>query len=145
MKKYLLFGVFAVGVLAAALAQAKDNKKSVAVPQSVKEAFAAKFSGATATWEKEGTGYEATFYSNGHEMSAVFEANGNLTESEMEIEPSELPKAVVEFIKANYKKSAVKEAAKITKASGEINYEARVNGKDLIFDADGKFLKTEKD
>jgi hypothetical protein len=38
----------------------------------------------------------------------------------------------------------VKEAAKITQADGAIMYEAEVNGKDLIFDASGKFVKQEK-
>jgi hypothetical protein len=35
--------------------------------------------------------------------------------------------------------------AKITKANGEVNYEAEVKGQDLIFDANGRFLKSIKE
>ena len=44
-----------------------------------------------------------------------------------------------------YEGITVKELTKITKSNGEINYEAAVKGKDLIFDAAGKFLKEVKD
>jgi hypothetical protein len=78
-------------------------------------------------------------------MSALFEANGAMTESEMEIKVKELPAAILEYVKTNRKGAAIKEAAKVTKANGEVNYEAEVNGKDMIFDAAGNFLKEEKD
>ena len=39
----------------------------------------------------------------------------------------------------------IKEGAKITKADGTVNYEAEVNGTDVIFDASGKFIKEAKD
>jgi hypothetical protein len=39
----------------------------------------------------------------------------------------------------------VKETAKITKANGEVNYEVGIKGKDVLFDAKGKFLKEAKD
>jgi hypothetical protein len=35
--------------------------------------------------------------------------------------------------------------AKITKADGTVNYEAEVDGKDVIFNSIGKFLKEAKD
>ena len=33
----------------------------------------------------------------------------------------------------------------ITKPGGEVNYEAEVNGHDLIFNKDGKYIRTTKD
>jgi hypothetical protein len=62
----------------------------------------------------------------------------------MEIKVSELPGSVMQYITAHHKGASVKEAAKITKANGEVNYEAEVKGMDLIFDATGKFLKEVK-
>ena len=138
MKK-LLMSVMAITVMVfAANAQKLDASK---VPAAVKTSFAKQYPGITAKWEKEAGKYEAGFDQNGHEMSALFEPTGAMTESEMEIKVSELPASVMQYITAHHKGATVKEASKITKANGEVNYEAEVKGKDLIFDANGKFLK----
>lgn len=142
MKK--LFGLLFISaaVSLTACAQKMDASK---VPASVKESFAKQFPGATAKWIKEESNYEAEFKHQGHEMSASFDANGVMTESEMEIKISELPVAVSDYVKTTHPGQSIKEAAKITKASGEVNYEAEVKGKDLIFDATGKFIKEAKE
>lgn len=49
------------------------------------------------------------------------------------------------MIKECYKGKTIKEGAKITTADGTVNYEAEVDGKDVIFDTNGKFLKEVKD
>jgi hypothetical protein len=77
-------------------------------------------------------------------MSALYEANGTMTESEMDIKVSDLPASVLAYVKENYKGKKIKEGAKITKSDGTVNYEAEVDGKDVIFDATGKFLKEMK-
>jgi hypothetical protein len=122
-------------------AKEKESKEETEVPATVKQSFAKQFPGATAKWEKEDGKYEANFKHMSHEMSALFEANGTMTESEIEIKTSELPAGVTSYIKEHHKGATIQEAAKITKANGEVNYEAEVHGKDLIFDAAGKFLK----
>ena len=114
------------------------------VPVPVKESFARQFPGAAAKWVKEDEKYEAGFKQGGHEMSAVFEASGTLTESEMEIPLAELPAAVKSYIKTHYNGASIKEAAKITNATGKIEYEAAIKGKDIICDADGNFIKEVK-
>ena len=96
-------------------------------------------------WEKEDGNYEVTFVDKGKELSAVYNAKGILTESEHEIKVSELPAAVTAYMKDHYKGITVKGAAKITKADGSINYEAAIKGKDVLFDANGKFIKEAKD
>ena len=113
------------------------------IPAPVKEAFSKKYAGVTPKWEKEGSEFEASFTHEGHKMSAVFAADGKITETEMEIKATELPAAAVAYVKEHYKDAKIKEAAKITKANGEVIYEAEVKGKDLLFDASGKFLKSE--
>lgn len=115
------------------------------VPAAVKASFAKKFPGVTVRWEKENNQYEAGFKQNGKTMSALFETNGTLTETEMDIKASSLPAAVLSYIKEHYNGKVIKEAAKITKADGTVNYEAEVSGKDVIFDSNGKFLKEVKD
>jgi hypothetical protein len=52
---------------------------------------------------------------------------------------------VLAYVKANYKNKKIKGGAKISKLDGTVNYEAEVNGVDVMFDADGKFLKEVKD
>lgn len=142
----MLFAV-AAGLTTATFAQKeeKENKKKIDPPAAVKAAFAKQFPGSTAKWEEEHGKYEASFKHMNHEMSALFTAAGTMEESEMEVKTNELPIAVTAYVNQHHKGAAIKEAAKITKANGEVNYEAEVKGKDLIFDASGKFLKEVKD
>jgi hypothetical protein len=147
MKKYLMLMVAAASIATATFAQAKEKdekhekREQANVPSVVKQAFAKQYPGITAEWTKEDGNYEANFKHMNHEMSALFDANGAMTESEMEIAVKELPAAVTSYIKQHHKGAGIKEAAKITKANGEVNYEAEVKGADLIFDASGKFIK----
>ena len=121
-----------------ACAQKLDPSK---VPAAVKTAFAKQYAVVAVKWEKEGGKYEAEFKQNGNTMSALFEANGTMTESEMDIKVADLPASVLAYVKEHYKGKNIKEGAKITKADGTVNYEAEVDGKDVIFDATGKFIE----
>lgn len=78
-------------------------------------------------------------------MSAVIDKNGTIVETEADISITDLPKTVRDYMNKHYAGTKVKEAAKIVKANGEVNYEAEVNRKDVIFDANGKFIKEAKD
>jgi len=141
MKKALLFAVLVTMIGFSAGAQKLDDSK---VPAAVKIAFAKKYPGQTAKWENENGQFEAGFKQHGKSMSALFTADGTMTESEVGIKVSELPAAVLAYVKEHYKGAAIKEAAKITKAGGTVNYEAEVNKTDVIFDANGIFLKEVK-
>lgn len=125
-----------------ACAQKIDASK---IPAAVKVSFAKQYPGAVAKWEKEDGKFEAGFKQNGNTMSALFEANGTMNESEMDIKIADLPASVTAYVKEHYKGKSIKEGAKITKADGTVNFEAEVDGKDVIFDADGKFLREMKD
>ena len=114
-------------------------------PSAVKSAFAKYFPGVTAKkWDKEDGKYEANFSKDGKKMSATFTAEGTLEETETDIKVAELPSAVADYIKTNYKGAAIKEAAIIVRGSDKM-YEAEVKGNDLLFDMHGKFIKDEKD
>ena len=142
MKKLMMLPAFVAAIGFSACGQKITADK---VPAAVKVSFAKKYPGAVAKWEKEGGKYEAGFKENGNTMSALFEAGGAMTESEMDIKVNTLPAAVLAYVKQNYPGKTIKEGAKITKADGTINYEAEVSGTDVIFDAKGKFLKEVKE
>ncbi|MFT3827958.1 MAG: PepSY-like domain-containing protein [Chitinophagaceae bacterium] len=147
MKRNALLLLAAMITYVGATAQEKEKEeKSIPAPAVAKAAFSKAFPGASKVkWEKENSDYEVNFTKDGKEMSAVYDSKGVLKETEVEITAAELPAAATEYIKQHYKGATVKEAAKITTASGTVTYEAEVNKKDVIFDANGKFIKEEKD
>ncbi|HEX7366442.1 MAG TPA: hypothetical protein VF273_05060, partial [Pelobium sp.] len=97
-----------------------------------------------AKWEKEGLNYEAGFTKDGHETSVIYNPDGLATATEVEIAISALPKPVKDKLAQNYKGAKIKEAAKITKGNGAVEYEAEINGKDILFSAEGKALNNGK-
>ena len=124
-------------------AQKMDASK---IPASVLATFSKHFPGIKEVkWEKEKGNYEANFKQNSQKMSAIFDANGAWLETETSIDINALPAGAKEYIAQNYKGDKIKEAAKLKMASGADNYEAEVKGMDLIFDANGKFIKKMKD
>lgn len=138
--KRILF-LFLSAIFFANYAEAQKMKSSE-VPVAVKSAFEKQYPDVKdADWEKEGANYEAEFEVNDTETSVVFDANGTLLETEVEIESSALPQAANDYVAKNYPGSKIKEAAKITDAAGTVTYEAEVGKSDLIFDASGNFLK----
>jgi hypothetical protein len=116
------------------------------VPANIRAAFQKQYPKVTkAKWSKEGVNFEAEFDLNKEESSVLMDASGNLIETEVEIETSQLPKEIATYIKANYSNKSIKEAAKITDVKGIVTYEAEIKGKDLIFDSTGKFIKEVKE
>lgn len=141
MKKIILWMV----VISFPLISSAQKLKEKEVPQPVKDAFKNSHKDVKKVeWEKEGANYEAEFEDGETETSVVMDANGSLLETETELKISELPPAVVDYISKNYKGSKIKEVAKITTSKGIVSYEAEVNGKDLIFDSNSKFVKEVK-
>jgi len=136
----LVVALLVAGPALTATAQKIDPSK---VPDAVKASFAKKYPDVDRVkWEKEGDQFEAGFKDNDHSMAALFTADGALTESELTIPKASLPPSILAYVKKNYKGSPIKEAAKITKASGEINYEVEVKGMDRIFDANGNYIRS---
>lgn len=137
MKKFIL-------MLSAALIAGSTfaQKSKTEVPDAVKKSFESLFPGVKAEkWEKEGVTYEAEFHQGKTEMSVVFDGSGKHLQTETEIAVSELPKAVSDYAAKNFPGKKIKEAAKITEASGTVTYEAEIDGKDYIFDSSGNFVR----
>lgn len=131
-----------IGIAVAATAQKLAAAK---VPLAVRNSFAKMYPGSTAKWESEKGAFEAGFKQNGKDLSVLFTKEGTMTESEVDIKVSDLPATVAPFVKSHYKGASIKAAAIITKADGSTTYEAEVNKIDVIFDAQGNFVKEVKD
>jgi hypothetical protein len=137
---------FIVGIISLAYFPASAQKlKDSQVPASVKNTFEKKYPGVKGSWDKEDANYEVNFKQDGKSMSALIDVNGTIVETETSIPVGNLPQAVKSYVQKHYAGLKIKEAAKIVKASGEINYEAEVNKKDIVFDANGNFLKEAND
>jgi hypothetical protein len=134
----MMFASFAIS----ACAQKLDASK---VPAAVKASFVKEYPGSIAKWEKENGNYEVNFKKDGTNMSLLIQPNGSIVETETDIKITDLPATVLAYVKEHYPGKNVKEAAKIVKADRSVNYEAEVNGKDVIFDINGKFIKEAKD
>jgi len=128
-----------------ALAACGQKLKESQVPAAARASFSKQYPGVKGAWEKENVNYEVNFKQAGKTMSAVIEKNGTIVETETVIPVNDLPQSASSYVKEHYKGIKIKEAAKVVKASGEVNYEAEINHKDIVFDANGKFIKEAKD
>lgn len=139
MKK--LIGLFLVGAGLSINAHAQKHT-NIEVPAAVKTAFTQQYGSTSARWTKSGEEYEAHFKHNRQEMSAVYAPDGTLAATETELKVWQLPLPVIDYVEQHYG-SSIKDAAKVTKANGEINYEAVVKGKEVVFDASCALVKEE--
>src|SRR5690348_16455513 len=142
MKKFFVSIGSAIFLLSSACAQ---DIKSSEVPAVVKSALLKKFHEATkVSWEKENGNYEANWGGkSGEDNAAQFTPAGVFVEIERAIPVDELPASVKTYVKDHQSGAKITEASRVTDANGKISYEAEVKGKDLIFDENGKFIKTE--
>jgi|SRR4051812_25502587 hypothetical protein len=115
------------------------------VPEPVRTSFKTAHPAANPVWEKEEGDFEASFSEGGKEMSCVLNNKGIILETETEMIPGDLPKTVLTYLDQHYKGKKIQEAAKIVKKGGAVNYEAKVNNKELMFGADGHYIKQTKE
>ena len=135
--------VSAAIILAVASSLKAQDLKAKDVPAVVKEALMKKYpEAAKVSWEKEKGNYEANWGGkSGEDNSVMFAPTGTFIEIVKAIPVSDLPKSIAPYIKAHYNGAKIKEAGKVTDATGKTMYEAEIKGKDLIFDENGKFIK----
>lgn len=122
-------------------AHAQKNVKAI-IPAPVLEAMKKLHPDAhPVKWDTEGNNYEGSFKQGSLEHSVLFDAGGNVLETEWEIPVSELPVSARTYIEQHYKGNKLKEADKITDANGVVTYEVELDRKELLFDASGKFIR----
>ncbi len=119
--------------------------KSKDVPAAVQAALTKNYPEAgKVTWEKEKGNFEANWGGkSGEDNSVQYTPSGEFIEKVKAIPISELPSAVISYVKQHYKGAKITEAGKVTDALGKTTYEAEVNKKDLVFDEQGHFIKSE--
>ena len=141
MKKRLLLSILSA-VIIAGTALAQDLKEKD-VPATVKAAFSKKYPDAKkVSWEKEKGNYEANWGGkSGEDNSALFSPSALFVEIVVAMPVNQLPAAVADYVSKHYKGAVIKEAGKITDASGKHMFEAEIKGKDLVFDEKGVFIK----
>ncbi len=129
-------------------ATCSPSKKEITASTSVQEAFKRLHPNATILeWKDESPTWEAK-YQEGDVMGAVsFDTAGTVTETELVISQELLPnfEGIQDYITTNYPGEKVQRYEKITTADGKITFEIQINGKELVFDSDGKFLEEERD
>ncbi len=94
-------------------------------------------------WDKESPNYEANFDNDKKEYSVLLSATGEILETEVEIPNSELPAAILDYMKNNYPDQKINETAMITKENGEQQYEVEIKAGDLIFDGSRQLVKSD--
>ena len=97
------------------------------------------------SWEKDGEFVEVEFTENGIEKSILYNSEGNVVESETEIDVDQLPEAILLFIADNYPEAEIEEAETLENTEGsffEVEIENQNEGEtELLFSADGVFVK----
>jgi hypothetical protein len=135
MKKVLI-----VLCLAGGFSGYAQTLSAAKIPSGAATAFQQRFPGAkNVKWEKEDGNFEANFESEGKKASAVYSAAGVLMETEYVLEPKKLPGTITHYIAANYK-GAVTEASRVEKPNNPPQYEAVVDGQELLFGPNGQFI-----
>lgn len=133
-------------VLIFAISACQSSKSEA--PAAIQDAFKKLHPDATILqWNDESPVWEAK-YQEGNEKGAVsFDANGEITETELVIDEVQLPNSplIPEYIKTNYPEEKIQGCEKITQANGTVTYEIQITGKELVFDDQGKFLVIEPD
>lgn len=121
--------------------------KSSSVPAAVKSGFNQKFPNVKkAKWEMETASvYEAEFKQNGEEISANFDANGTWLETETEMEAKDLPKPVMDKLKADFNGYEIEEANKVESATLGSYYEVEIekgeSNWEILIKEDGTILE----
>ncbi len=141
MKKVTLIVALCLG-LGTSYAQ---KVKAEEVPTATKDAFAKKYPGMKAEWEKEDGNFEAEFDGKVDkkevEGSVLISPDGKIIETEEEMATSALPKGVSEYVTKNLAGKKIAEAFKITNAAGAISYEIEIGKDEYLFDNNGGFIK----
>ena len=129
-------------IVAATFSANAQKVKEAEVPSAVKAKQTSLYPNAKVEgWGKEDGNYEAEFDNGKVETSTLFDASGNLLETETEISASTFPNGVADYVSKNYPGQKIKEASKIVDAKNVTTFEAEVKEGDLIFDDKGNFIK----
>ncbi len=98
------------------------------------------------SWEKDGEYWEVEFTSNGQEMEIVYDRNGSVVETEVQISQDALPGNLLLYLEDMYTSYTIIESEKIENTMGifyEIELSADGKNMEMIFYEDGRFYRME--
>lgn len=123
MKLRLLFA--ALFISATVLAQ---DIPASQMPAAVTNTFKAKFPNTShLEWEKKGDLYEAEFHVNNVDHKALLNEQGQLQVFKKDIPVTNLPQAVKQTIKTNYKTFRIDDTEKVTRGTA-VYYQVELDG-----------------
>ena len=142
MKNLRKTGLFLLGVSMLGCAQKRN------VSQNAEQTLSQKFPKANkVSWEKENEDeWEAEFKMDGKEFSANFNENGDLLETESEIENNEVPSRISQVMAEKYAEAKIKKVFKVERKDGIFyEYEFKLNGntREVLFDSSGNVVKNQ--
>jgi len=138
MKKVMLvIAIISIGTFATAQ---KINKKNV--PDEVKSKFSSLYPGIKVeTWKRQGVGYEATFDLNKRDVYINFTSGGDVVFTKTEINKDDLLPAIKDYMNKNYPGERIEEATNFKLATDSVNYSAKTDKMEVIFDSNGGFIR----
>ena len=146
MKKIISLATILFAITMCTFAQKHEDNGHIKVPAVVKKAFYRTYRDAKrVTWEKENGNYEANWGGkSGEDNSVQFTPSAEFIEIVKAIPRNQLPEQIIVYVNKHYNGIKITEAGKVTNAAGKISYEVELKGKDVIFDEQGNFIKSEK-
>lgn len=115
-------------------------------PQNITAAFHRLYPEARITqWNDESPIWEAKYTESDTKGAVSFNANGEVTETELVVPDSALPAAGMVYITEHYPRERVQRCERVTDDRGKVVFEIQITGKELVFDAQGSFLQEEPD
>ncbi|MCB0478005.1 MAG: PepSY-like domain-containing protein [Crocinitomicaceae bacterium] len=127
----------------------KEKGSSKEVPTPVKTSFANNFPNAqNEKWSKDGSDYEVEFENDRVEYEVVFDAKGNILQTEKEVDIESLPSKVKIYLAENFAQHTPEGA--VLKSEGgkdfyEVEYESEGKEIELVFDSNGNFIEQDTD
>ncbi len=139
--------IFASIVLAlCCIVACSKTEEKVNVPEVVKSKFSTMYPTVTSPkWEMEDGKYEASFSQGKMEASVTMLPDGSLFETEIDIDPMNLPQPARDYVANNLGGKKISSAERITNANGLVSYEAEVDDTDYMFDTIGQFTGKEEE
>jgi len=141
MKKTLLF----IFLLSCVITIQAQKITTDAVPKKVTVAF--KKSHPTTTqeeWTKVDTNYEVKFLLNKKVTHLMYDKTGILVFNESKIALATIPVAIKKYLDTNFPEQKIDGIVKMTAMNSSLSYAVEINDSNLIFDALGNYLRTEK-
>lgn len=115
------------------------------VPEAVMIAFRKANPGVgNPQWRKDKGNYQAKCMVNKTPRTFTYTKSGTPVVKDAKAAIEALPAAIKDYLDKSHRGAVVDKVLRIINPKGIVNYAVEINGSDLIFDANGKYLKTQK-